>query len=133
MPRSDHELQTELLALERQGWDALCGSTGDSFYGRAMTEDAVMVLVNGEVMDRDAVVASLGEAPPWRTYDIGEARLVRTGPDSAALVYRATAHREADEPAFVALMSSVYVRQNDEWRLALYQQTAVPADNVPQE
>lgn len=94
-----------------------------------MTEDAVMVLANGEVMDRDSVVAALGQAPAWRTYDISDARLVRTGPVSVALVYRGTAYREEDEPAFIGLMSSVYVRRDDEWRLALYQQTTIPADN----
>ena len=93
-----------------------------------MTEDAVMVLANGEVMDRATVVAALGDAPAWRKYEISDARLVRVGPDGAALVYRGTAYREGDEPAFIGLMSSVYIRANNEWRLALYQQTAVPAD-----
>ncbi len=127
---ADQHLQATLLDLERQGWDSLCDSTGDEFYGQAMTEDAVMVLANGEVMDRDTVVAALGQAPPWRTYDISDPRLVQTGPDSAALVYRGSAYRDADEPAFIGLMSSVYVRRNAEWRLALYQQTPVPADNT---
>ena len=123
---TDQDLQSALLALERKGWDSLCDSTGDAFYGQVMTEDAVMVLANGEVMDRDTVVAALGEAPPWRTYDITDDRLVQTGPGSAALVYRGTAYRESDEPAFIGLMSSVYVQRNDGWRLALYQQTVIP-------
>lgn len=126
---ADQDLQAALVALERRGWDSLCDSTGDAFYGQVMTEDAVMVLANGEIMDRDTVVAALGQAPPWRTYDITDIRLVHAGPGSAALVYRGTAYREADEPAFIGLMSSVYVWRNDEWRLALYQQTAIPADN----
>ena len=123
------DLQSALLALERQGWDSLCNSTGDAIYGQVMTEEAVMVMANGEVMDRDSVVAALGQAPPWRTYEISDVRLVPTGSDSVALVYRGTAYREADEPAFIGLMSSVYVRRSDEWRLALYQQTAIPANN----
>jgi hypothetical protein len=125
----DQGLQPTLLTLGRQGWDSLCDRTGDAFYGQAMTEDAVMVLANGEVMDRDAVVAALGQAPAWRTYEISDVRLVRTGADSAALVYRGTAYRDADEPAFIGLMSSVYVLRNAEWRLALYQQTVVPAES----
>ncbi len=124
----ESDLHAELLTLERRGWDSLCDSTGDEFYGRMMTDDAVMVLANGAVMDRATVVASLGEAAPWRSYEISESRLVSTGPESAALLYLGTARREADEPEFVARMSSVYVRLDDEWRLAVYQQTAVPAD-----
>ena len=122
----DEDLLQTLLDLERAGWDSLCESRGDAYYGRIMTDDGVMVLANGEVMDRDAVVASLGQAPPWSTYELGEARLIAAGRDSAALVYRGTAHREPGEPAFTALMSSVYVRRDDEWRLALYQQTPIP-------
>ena len=123
----DENLLQTLLDLERAGWDSLCDSRGDAFYGPMMTDDGVMVLANGEVMDRDAVVASLGQAPPWSTYELSEARLVAAGRDSAALVYRGAAHREPSGPAFTALMSSVYLRRDGEWRLALYQQTPIPA------
>lgn len=123
---TDHDLQGTLLDLERRGWDSLCDSTGDAFYGNLMTADAVMVLANGDVMDRDAVVRSLEQAPPWRTYEISDVRLIGGGRDSATLVYTGAAYREADEPAFVAVMSSVYVREGDAWRLALYQQTPIP-------
>ncbi|GAA4700482.1 hypothetical protein APR04_000088 [Promicromonospora umidemergens] len=116
----------ELLDLEHQGWKSLCDSTGADFYGSVMTEDGVMVLANGVVLDRPAVVASLGAAPPWRTYRISDERLIRLGDRDAILVYTGRAYRDGAEPAFVALMSSVYTRQDDAWRLALYQQTPVP-------
>lgn len=35
--------------------------------------------------------------------------------------------RRSGEPDFVALMGSLYVRIDGEWRLAHYQQTPVPA------
>jgi len=48
----------------------------------------------------------------------------KNGADSA-LVYRAEARRAgADEPV-IAVMTSVYVADGDNWRLALYQQTPV--------
>ncbi|MBA3294373.1 MAG: nuclear transport factor 2 family protein, partial [Geodermatophilaceae bacterium] len=68
-------LEDTLMKLERQGWDSLCDGTGAEFYGRVMTEDGLMVLANGAVMDRDAVVEALGQAPPWRTYEISDVRL----------------------------------------------------------
>jgi len=116
----------ELLELEHRGWRSLCESTGDEFYGRIMTSDGVMVLAHGEVFDREQVVQSLGGAPPWRTYEIDQERLIPLGPEAAALVYRGTAYREDPEPAFVALMTSVYVRAAEGWALASYQQTPVP-------
>ena len=124
---TSQDVQNTLLDLERKGWDSLCESTGDVFYGAVMAEDAVMVLANGQVMDRAAVVSALGDAPPWRAYEMSETRFVDLGSDCAALVYVATAHRDDEEPAFVGLMSSVYVRRDDEWRLAVYQQTPRPS------
>jgi hypothetical protein len=41
------------------------------------------------------------------------------------LVYTGTGHR-ADGSSFVALMSSVYTRSSDGWKLTLYQQTPKP-------
>jgi hypothetical protein len=112
----------ELLAVERAGWDALCDGSAVRFYGDAMTEDAVMVLANGAVLDRAAVVDSLASAPPWDRYALEDVRLVPVDADTSVLVYRGTAHRDGS-PAFVAAMSSVYVRRSGSWRLALYQQT----------
>lgn len=120
-------LRDELLELEHEGWRSLCESTGAEFYGRMMTEDGVMVLAHGAAFDRREVIASLTDAPPWRRYEISDERLVSAGQDSAILVYHARAFRDPDEPAFVALMSSVYTRRPDGWRLCLYTQTPIPS------
>ena len=119
----NEDTKSVLLDLERSGWDSLCDATGAQFYGDLMTDDGIMVLANGAVLDRDAVVASLEHAPPWQTYDIEDVRLVDAGAESAAIVYVGTGYRDGDQPAFVGVMSSVYVHQDGRWRLALYQQT----------
>src|SRR5690242_3902086 len=113
----------ELIELERAGWAALCDGSADDFYGRAMTEDALMVLANGTVMSRADVVTALGASPPWSSYEMADVRVVRISDDVAALVYVGTGHRAGGEPSFTGLMSSVYVRRDGDWKLALYQQT----------
>ena len=60
---TDQQLLDDLVELERAGWRSLCESTGDLYFGDLMTDDALMVLANGAVMDRDAVTAALGQAP----------------------------------------------------------------------
>ncbi|BBX89476.1 nuclear transport factor 2 family protein [Mycolicibacterium boenickei] len=116
----------ELLHIERAGWDSLCESTGADFYGELMLPEAVMVLANGMVMDRNTVVSALAQSPPWRAYEISGVRLIVLDDDNAALVYTGTAYRDEEEPAFVGAMSSVYNRVDGVWKLALYQQTRKP-------
>jgi hypothetical protein len=74
-----------LLELERAGWDSLCDASGSEFYGAVMLPGALMVLANGMVMDRDTVVSSLSESPPWRKYDIADVRLIDVDDDNAVL------------------------------------------------
>jgi hypothetical protein len=114
-----HQLET----IERAGWEALCSGVGADFYGRLMTDDGVMVLAHGEVLDREAVIESLRDAPSWSSYALSDVRRVPVGSDAAALVYRADASRPG--AAFSALMSSCYVKRDGDWRLALYQQTVI--------
>ncbi|WP_375372745.1 MULTISPECIES: nuclear transport factor 2 family protein [unclassified Mycolicibacterium] len=116
----------ELLHIERAGWDSLCESNGADFYGELMLPDAVMVLANGMVMDRNTVVSALAQSPPWRAYEISGVRLIALDADNAALVYTGTAYRDGDAPAFVGAMSSVYHRTAGVWKLTLYQQTRKP-------
>ncbi|MEE6271790.1 nuclear transport factor 2 family protein [Georgenia sp. MJ206] len=122
----DEQLTSALLAVERRGWDSLCDGSGAELYGALMTAEAVMVLAHGVVLDRAGVVASLADAPRWRTYELDDVRLVPVGADAAALVYTARAYRDG-EPPFESLMSSTYVRAGGAWRLALYQQTPLPS------
>lgn len=86
-----------------------------------MTEDAVRILAHGQVFSRQDVIDWLSEAPPWRSYEIEDERLVPLGDSAAALVYRGTAFRDDPSPAFVALMASVYVRRGGSWALAANQ------------
>ncbi len=116
----------ELIELERAGWTSLCDGTGDDFYGRTMTSDGVMVLADGSVMTRDDVVTALGQAPAWASYEMADVRVVPISEDAAALVYVGTGHRAGDDPPFVGVMSSVYVKRDGGWKLALYQQTPRP-------
>lgn len=123
---TDHALTFDaLLALEHRGWEALTRHEGGSFYGELMTADALMILVNGMVLDRDTIAATLNESPAWSSFSLEEARLVPTGEASAALVYRATASRDGEDEPFVALMSSHYTLIGGRPALTLYQQTTV--------
>lgn len=120
---TDSHLIDELLALEHAGWSSLCDGTGDTFYGGVMTDDAMMVLANGMVMDRATVTSALGESPPWQRYEIDDVRLIQISPDTAALVYTGRGWRAGDDEPFVGAMSSVYHRAGEHWKLALYQQS----------
>ncbi len=114
-------MMDELLDLEHAGWAALCAGTGSEFYGSVMPADAVMVLANGAVMDREQVVRALRDAPPWDEYSIADPRTVRLTDGAVALVYTGTGKR--GDQTFVGVMTSVYVRSGDGWKLAVYQQT----------
>jgi hypothetical protein len=116
----------ELVELEHAGWRSLCAGTGSDFYGHTLTDDGIMVLANGTVMDRRQVVESLANAPAWASYQMDDVRVLRIAGDVAALVYTGTGRRD-DGSSFVGTMTSLYVRAEDGWRLALYQQTPVPA------
>jgi hypothetical protein len=116
----------ELLDLERSGWIALCEGAGADFYGSTMTEDARMVLAHGKALDRQETIDSLVDAPLWADYELTDVHFIPIGEDAAALVYTATARRDGPEPPFKALMSSTYLRTDEGWRLALYQQTPIP-------
>ena len=118
----DANITEELLELEQAGWASLCDGTGSDFYGSTMSEAALMVLANGQIMTRDDVVEALSQAPSWDSFDITNARTVEIAEDVSALVYVATGRRSGADD-FVGVMSSVYRRDADGWRLALYQQT----------
>ncbi|WP_322409755.1 nuclear transport factor 2 family protein [Microbacterium invictum] len=101
-------------------WASWVTSAGAEFYGDLMTDDAVMVLADGVVMDRSQVRTAHAEAPTRDSFEMTEERMVPAGTSTAALVYRGAARRAGMPEPFVAAMTSVYERVDGQIRLALY-------------
>lgn len=118
---SAESLTQELIEVERRGWEALCSPDAAGYYGRHLSEDALMAFPFG-IMDRAESLAAIAAAQPWSRYDMQDARVLGLGRDSGVVVYSVTAQREGQEP-FTATVSSTFVRQDGEWRLAFHQQS----------
>ncbi len=114
-------LPSDLVDAEREGWQALTTSEGADYYERHLTVTAIMAFPSG-VMTRSEALTAMRSAPPWSSFEILGPRVVELTPDSAVLVYQAVAQR-AGQPPYQALISSVYVRQDDRWLLAFHQQS----------
>lgn len=114
----------DLIALERDGWQALSGAGGESaaqFYGRILDADVVMLLPGGlRLTDRDEILRLMSRAP-WDGFELGDPRTLELGPDSAVVLYGVVAERGGSP--YSALISSTYVRRDDGWKLVLHQQT----------
>ena len=112
--------RNEIEELERRGWAALSGPDGAAFYQDAMAEDGLMVFP-GVVMDKATAIATIREVQPWSKFELSDVRTA-TDENAALVTYRATAQR-GDQPEYVAVMSSVYVRRAGRWLLLLHQQS----------
>lgn len=119
-------LLAELLGLEHAGWEALCHRGGAEFYDRVMTDDAVMIVAGGAVLDRAAVLDAFRNSPGWTAYEISEARLVSILPECAAIVYRGTGFRSETLP-YAATMTSLYRAGEAGWQLAMHVQVEITA------
>jgi hypothetical protein len=118
------ELARRLADLEDRFWAA----AGDpEFYRRTLAANAVAVFPHpAGFLDRDGVIGAVAGAEPWASWTLEDRRVVRLGDCSAALTYRAVARREG-QPTYAALVTSVYVEEDGAWKLAVHQQTPLPA------
>jgi hypothetical protein len=113
----------ELITLERQGWDALSstGETARTFYEGVLDEQVTMLLPGGLVLNDRAVIVESMSGRPWSAYALDDLRSFHPTPDTGVVTYSVVAER--DGQAYRAVMSSLYVRRQGEWKLAFHQQT----------
>jgi hypothetical protein len=113
----------ELLALEREGWEALStsGDAAAAFYERTLAPDVLMLLPGGMVIDDRAQVVDSMRGEPWSSFELADERVHRLTDTSAVVAYRAVAVR--GDQTYTALFNSTYVKHDGSWRLALHQQT----------
>jgi len=111
----------ELFELERRGWDALSAPNAAAFFADLMTDDAVMVFP-GTVLTKRESLAAMTSARPWASYRLLDLRVLRVGTGGRLVLYRAVAKRAAGVE-YDALMTSIYVRRSDGWKMVFHQQT----------
>jgi hypothetical protein len=106
--------------LERMFW-----VEGAAFYREWLAEECVMVFPGVGLMTRAQVIEGIDRSPRWAEVQFGDEHVIDVGPDSRILCYHATARRQG-EPEYAALVSSVYVRRGDGWKLTFHQHTPAP-------
>jgi ketosteroid isomerase-like protein len=119
-PEVTMRLLEQFLASERR----LTEGDGDA-YRELLTDDAVVV-VPGQVLDKEACAAAIDASGGWDEVALDDARLVHVDDDAAFVTYRFTGRR-GESARYAALMTSLYTRRDGAWRLALHQQTPLPA------
>jgi hypothetical protein len=115
------DLTERLLALEREGWEALVAGCGAAYYREHLTPDALMAFPFG-VISREAAIEAMEAAPPWERFELRDARVVALGEDGGVVVYSVEAQRPGEAP-YSAVISSTYVRRDGRWRMAFHQQS----------
>jgi hypothetical protein len=115
--------QSQVIALEQEGWEALSagGQDARTFYERVLDRTVVMLLPGGLALEDRAVIVSSMSGQPWSSYELEDLRSFHPTHDTAVVTYGVVAQR--DEQEYSALMSSVYVRREDDWKLTFHQQT----------
>jgi hypothetical protein len=107
-----------LLELERRFWT----DPSVELYQDVMAPNGLLVFAPVGLLDKEQTLEAIGGSWPWSEVEIDDPRQVELAPGSAALVYRARGVREGQD-AYEALVTSVYVRRNGGWKLALHHQT----------
>jgi len=109
----------QLWADEDAFWKA-----DDAFYKDRLDPACLMVFpAPTGILTAERVVASISEAPRWRSVLFSEHAVGISTSNLRVLAYRAKAEREG--AAYEALCSSIYRDSDGRWLLILHQQTPV--------
>lgn len=118
-----NELQEVLLQLETEGWEAQHQGRGRAYYSSLLTDDALMVLPGAGLLQHEAALDAM-DMPPWSWFKLRNPVVMTLGAEAAVLTYRVQARRDfASE--YQAIVASTYVFNDEQWRLAMHQETVV--------
>jgi len=116
------DLQQELLDIERGGWTAISERDAD-YYRKLILPDTVVVDDEGIHKGVELVEKIKKVEMKSSIKRIGNSKLVLLDADCVALTYRIDLELEIGDIGIYA--SSVYVRRDGVWKLALHQQTPI--------
>ena len=122
--KAQSPMAEELIALEKALPDAQKKHDRD-FYKRTLTEDFVSVGTDGKVHPREEILGDLPstQLTEYRLYNI---QVMPLNDGAAVVTYDAIvllAHYDDETPRYQHI-SSIWVKQGDQWRLKFQQATA---------
>ncbi len=128
LPAVADDLKDDLVAKEKFAWQAWVDGDGEA-YRNLLTEDAVFVVAGaGITTGREAVVADVNNNNcEIENLEFSDFKLRKLSPDIAVLTYNATSDTtcEGQRLPSAVYSTTVYVRQEGEWRTTSYQETAL--------
>ena len=119
-------IASELKNLEKEMWRANREGDG-SFYERVVREDGLIVSKQGVASKDDIVPVINKNEHPFLKTDLSHLKVVQISEDSALVTYKAKVTTLVDdaEQKFEVFATSVYAREDDQWRSVFHQQTEV--------
>ena len=118
-------LKDELLEIEKGFWLA-----GVDEAREHLTEQVMLVFRQMKgVYPREQVALSMSDPTRWQELRIADVMVSQPAEALALLSYEARARRGDGEP-YRCLASSVYVREDDGWKLALHQHSELDAEEI---
>lgn len=119
-------VQAELLELERAFWEASSSGDGE-FYRTRAAPDALYVFPGptGVLTNEECAGVVDGNDTPWEWFRIADPRFLRIADAAWVLTYTSRAQHQGGRP-FSMRVSTLYRRDEGEWKLAFHQQTMAP-------
>lgn len=116
------DIKDELVGIERKLW-----SNDPGFYEAAYLPDATLVFDQIGKISRGEAVKAIREENAggryWAEVEFDDVALSRLAAGVVLLTYAASARWNHEQASSNTLCSTIYVRKESEWRVALHQQT----------
>ena len=115
-------LRDELTGIEQGLW-----TNNPVLYRDTLIEGALLVFPETGVIGRDIAVEAvrneIADGQHWAKVEFNDVHVMPLASNVATLTYSVTAKWNNEAASVCALVSSVYVKQDSSWKLALHQQT----------
>jgi hypothetical protein len=123
IPKETCMIATEdVVSLEKALW-----TNNPVVYKATILPEAVLVFAETGRISRDQAVEAIeqenAEGRQWAEVAFADVRVSPLVTDAVLLQYRATGRWKHQVSPIAVLASSVYVRRDNEWKLAFHQQT----------
>ncbi len=120
----DSKVETQIIALEKAGWEAWKNKNG-AWFQTNLTEEYLLVNSEG-VSNKSEIVKSTATDCEVKSYSVDNFKFVMLNKDSALLTYKGMQDAVCGGKTMPAKVNSsaVYVRRGGKWLQALY--TEIP-------